>query len=63
MDPSLLEEELKLEGQNLEDAVGSETVNVRRRGFIRIPVCSPEEVKTNLAKGHHKDWYNYPCNP
>lgn len=56
-DPSILDDYL------------DDRVNVRKAGFIRIPVCSPEEARANIAQG--RDYYtdrnsgvvNWPCNP
>lgn len=40
-------------------------MDIRRAGFIRVPVCNAEEAKANLLKGRklYGDSLNYPCNP
>lgn len=47
------------------DMGASDLLNVNIPGFIRIPVCGPEEIKKNLAKGRssYGKSDNWPCDP
>ncbi|KFY45487.1 hypothetical protein V494_00922 [Pseudogymnoascus sp. VKM F-4513 (FW-928)] len=50
--------------KSIVDEYNGKNMDIRRAGFIRIPVCSAEEAKANLAKGRavYGTSRNYPCN-
>ncbi len=47
---------------SLEEGFHADRLDIRTAGFVRIPVCGPEEIEQNLRKGKDKDWKNYSCN-
>ncbi|KAL8335759.1 hypothetical protein RB598_009788 [Gaeumannomyces tritici] len=48
-----------------EQAAKGDGVDTKRPGFVRIPICGPDEIKRNLdkGKGRHLKPENYPCDP